>query len=742
MPEKLPKGSIVGVSGPVVTAEANFPVRLFEAVSLGRLGLLGEVAGVRGAQVDIQACEDTAGLSAGEEVLFTGKPFGVDLGPGLLGEILDALGRPLRALSKNGIYLGRGQCPSVSESGKLWHFKSRAAAGQPLVPGDVLGTVAEGRDFLHEVLVPSAPADFPSAVTWIASEGDYAASDCVCRLANGSHMTLTQRWPVRVPRPFGARLPLDRPLITGQRALDTLFPLPLGGVALLAGESGTGKTVASRSIAKECDADVVVAVGCGKRSNEIAETIEEFSRFPAGGGTPLAERAVFVAIPSNAPKGAKEVGVHLGMTLAEYYRDMGRNVLVALDSTSRWAEAVRGISGWLGETLCEEGYPASLGGRISRLCQRAGRVVTLGCSPLRGSVTLIHTVSPERGDFSEPVTQMGLRSSGAVWALDKNLARARLFPALDVRRSYSLYADALSDAVTKGTEKDPRKDIGKEKRLTETPEIFLREARDLLPSAKPAMTPPRRLYREGLRGIKGVTGPLLFVENTEGVGCGELVTLETITETRMGQVLEIKNDLCVIRLFDDTFGLEIGLETGRAKVWTEHDVMRIGGGESLRGRILNGPGSPVDGGAYCGLEDFLPVNGMPLNPVSRAAPGEFIETGLSVLDLINPLACGQRLSLFGGPGLPVGEIAAQIAAQAVIPGKEGSFLVVFAGMGLSSREADAFMEAFSASGVMDGGVFLLNKADDPVGERLLTPRAALTIAEYFAFVKDTTSSSS
>jgi V/A-type H+-transporting ATPase subunit A len=305
--------------------------------------------------------------------------------------------------------------------------------------------VIEGNNFLHRILVSSV-LSLPGVVAWIAPEGDYALRDCICRLANGTELSLTQRWTVRVPRPFKAGSPLDRPLMTGQRVLDTLFPMALGGVAAVPGGTGTGRTVLQRSLAKACNADVIVYIGCGGRSSEIAEFLEELSELEQR-GIPLTERMVFVANTSNMPAAARDSGVHVGMTLAEYYRDMGYDAVVIVDSMSRWGEAVREVGNRLEETPGEGGYPAYLGSRLSGYCERAGQVETLGAFPRRGSVSLFNVFSPEGGDFSEPVTQAGLRSSGVCWLLDKALAQARRFPAIDLRGSYSLYEDALSPAL-------------------------------------------------------------------------------------------------------------------------------------------------------------------------------------------------------------------------------------------------------------------------------------------------------
>ncbi|MDR2178711.1 MAG: V-type ATP synthase subunit A [Synergistaceae bacterium] len=453
------KGAITGVSGPVITAETDSCPRMFEAVWIagGALDsraidsrtmaskLPGEVVRIRGKTVDIQTYGDTTGLAAGGEVYFTGKLLSVDLGPGFLGQVLDGLGRSLGSIESLGSLQGGG-APDLP----LWHFTPAAAEGNTVAPGDLLGTVEEGKLFIHRILVP--PVSSPQAIAWIAPEGDdYTRRECICRLADGTELSLAQRWEVRVPRPVRARLPLDRPLWTGRRGFDTLFPLAVGGVAAVAGGVGTGKTLVQRSLAAGCDADVIVYVGCGGRGSETAEMLEEFSQAERR-GIPLRERTIFVTSTSSMTVAARDPGIYLGMTLAEYYRDMGCDAVVVIDSLSRWAEALREIGNRLEESPGEGGYPAYLGSRLSSYCERGGQAETLGGH--RGSVTLISGFSPEGGDFSEPVTQTGLSRAGACWRLDKVLAQARRFPAMDLARSYSLYEEAVSDTLAQNAGQD------------------------------------------------------------------------------------------------------------------------------------------------------------------------------------------------------------------------------------------------------------------------------------------------
>ena len=471
--KKGQKGTITGVAGVVVTAKTDSYVRMFEKVWVGgalrEARLLGEVVRIREKEADIQIYGDTTRLAVGEEVSFTGELLSVDLGPGFLGEILNGVGQFLRVapwaknpepekkneLEKKGIYLKQGQSlpdalQETASNERLWHFTPSVTEGDALVSGDVVGTVVEGKQFLHRILVPPifSPSSFsPSSsfsssfssretVAWIAPEGDYVSRECICRLASGAELTLTQRWEVRVPRPVKARLPLDRPLLTGRRAVDTLFPLALGGVAAISGGAGTGKTVLQRCLVRWCNADVFVRIGCGERGSEVAEAFEEFSEIERQ-GIPLRERTVFIANTANMPIAARETSVYWGVTLAEYYRDMGYNAVVMVDSMSRWTEALREIEGRLG-------YSACLSSRLSGYCERGGQVETLGTFSRRGSVSLINGLSPEGEGLSEP---QELALFGACWRLDKALAQSHHFPAVSLE-SYSLYEETISDAMT------------------------------------------------------------------------------------------------------------------------------------------------------------------------------------------------------------------------------------------------------------------------------------------------------
>ncbi len=441
-------GNVIGISGPVVRATVNFPVRLFEIVHAGRESLLGEVIRIRSGTVDIQVYEETSGMRVGEPVLFSGELLSLELGPGLLGSVLDGIGRPLTRLREQGLYIGRGAHVDTLDSEKKWEFSPVVRTGEELLPGDVVGTLPEGARILHRVMFP--PTGRPSRIDWIAPPGKVGLHDPVCRLEDGQEITLSHRWEVRKGRPFASRMPFNRPLLTGQRILDTLFPLALGGAAVIPGGFGTGKTVTQQSLAKWCNADVIVYIGCGERGNEMTEVLEEFpTLMDPYHNVPLMERMILIANTSNMPVAAREASIYLGMTIAEFYRDMGYAVAVMADSTSRWAEALREIGGRLEEMPGEEGYPAYLGTRLAQYYERAGRVRPLGREDREGSISVINAVSPPGGDFSEPVTQSSLRLSGTFWALDKTLAQQRHFPAINWQNSYTLYDESLSQTFSK-----------------------------------------------------------------------------------------------------------------------------------------------------------------------------------------------------------------------------------------------------------------------------------------------------
>ena len=444
MSEKMEKrGMVTGISGPVVSVRPERPVSMFEVARVGQSGLLGEVIRIGRSGVQVQVYEDTTGLCLGEHVLFEDDLLSVLLGPGILGGVFDGIGRRLETLGQRGIFLPKGASVASIEDSRRFPFVPRVQKGDEVGPGDVIGSVKENPGFTHLVMAP--PGSRRGRIEWTAAEEELFPSAPVVRLEDGQVFTMVQRWHMRVPRPSARRLPLEIPLVTGQRILDSLFPIPLGGAAVLPGGFGTGKTVTQQSLAKWCSASVIVYIGCGERGNEMTEVLEEFPQIqdPVTGGS-LMERTVLVANTSNMPVAAREASIYLGMTIGEYFRDMGLDVAIMADSTSRWAEALREIGGRLEEMPGEEGYPAYLGSRLAQYYERAGRVLALGSPERTGSVTVVNAVSPAGGDFSEPVTQASLRMSGAFWALDKGLAQQRHFPAINWQQSFTLYGEMLA----------------------------------------------------------------------------------------------------------------------------------------------------------------------------------------------------------------------------------------------------------------------------------------------------------
>lgn len=430
------------VSGALAEASPLADVALFELVRVGARGLLGEVIRVQRDRATIQVYEDTAGLQLGEPVVPSGRALTIQLGPGLLGSVLDGVGRPLSALAASGDFIMPGIAATTLDAARRWDFTPTARPGASVAGGDVLGTVQEP-GMTHPILVP------PGVSGTLASleAGSYAVADAIGALGDGTPLRLAHDWPVRHPRPTARRLAADRPLVTGQRVFDFLFPVAEGGSVAVPGGFGTGKTVIEQSLAKYAEADVIVYIGCGERGNEMADVLEEFPRLvDPRTGRSIMDRTVLVVNTSNMPVAAREASIYVGATIAEYYRDMGYRVAVMADSLSRWAEALREIGARLREMPGEEGYPTHLGNRLGKFFERAGRAQALGAPPRTGSVTLVSAISPPGGDFSEPVTQASLRVAGGLWALDPALAHQRQFPAVDWETSYSLYADATSAA--------------------------------------------------------------------------------------------------------------------------------------------------------------------------------------------------------------------------------------------------------------------------------------------------------
>ena len=433
-------GEIFRVAGPVVTATGIAP-KMYDVVQVGEELLMGEVIKIVGDKTIIQVYEDTTGIRPGEKVIDTGLPLVVELGPGLLGSIYDGVQRPLPVLVEQmGEYIRRGVSAPGLDRSKRWKFVPTASVGEDVTGGQIIGTVQEAKNVEHRIMIPPRTSGKISSI----QEGEYTVEDTVCTLDNGSKIKLMQKWPVRFPRPSKDKLMPDIPLITGQRVLDMFFPLAKGGTAAIPGGFGTGKTVTEHQLAKWCDSEIVVYIGCGERGNEMTEVLSDFPKLEdPRTGAPLMERTVLIANTSNMPVAAREASVYTGITIAEYYRDMGYDVSLMADSTSRWAEAMREISSRLEEMPGEEGYPAYLSSKLSEFYERAGRVSTL--SGKEGSVSVVGAVSPPGGDFSEPVTQGTLRIVKVFWALDTKLRERRHFPAINWLTSYSLYNQIVKD---------------------------------------------------------------------------------------------------------------------------------------------------------------------------------------------------------------------------------------------------------------------------------------------------------
>ncbi|MBR4628146.1 MAG: V-type ATP synthase subunit A [Ruminococcus sp.] len=438
-------GTIVKVSGPLVVAEGMRDSNMFDVVRVSNKRLIGEIIEMHGDRASVQVYEETSGLGTGEQVESTGEPMSVELGPGLIGSIFDGIQRPLDDIRRvAGNSLQRGvEVPSLKRD-RVWKFEPAVEEGDKVVGGDIIGTVQETDIVLHKIMVPNG---VEGKVKTIKS-GEFHADETVCVVttANGEReLSLIQKWPVRRGRPYKKKLSPDMPLVTGQRVVDCLFPIAKGGVAAIPGPFGSGKTVTQHQLAKWADADIIVYIGCGERGNEMTDVLNEFPELiDPNTGKSLMERTVLIANTSDMPVAAREASVYTGITIAEYYRDMGYSVALMADSTSRWAEALREMSGRLEEMPGDEGYPAYLGSRLAQFYERAGRVISNGTEGREGALSVIGAVSPPGGDISEPVSQATLRIVKVFWGLDSNLAYQRHFPAINWLTSYSLYADSLA----------------------------------------------------------------------------------------------------------------------------------------------------------------------------------------------------------------------------------------------------------------------------------------------------------
>ena len=444
------EGKILKVSGPLVIAEGMRNANMFDVVRVGQNRLIGEIIEMHGDRASIEVYEETAGLGRGDKVVSTGAPLSVELGPGLLKSIYDGIQRPLEAMcEKYGSNIQKGIDEPALSREKVWHFEAKLGYGDKVGPGDVYGTVQETDVILHKIMCP--PRKHGTIMELYS--GDFTVNERIgkLKLDDGTieDITLIQKWPVRVSRPYKEKLPPVEPMITGQRVIDALFPIAKGGTACVPGPFGSGKTVVQHQLAKWSDVDLVVYIGCGERGNEMTDVLREFPELTdPRTGKSLMERTVLIANTSDMPVAAREASIYTGITIAEYYRDMGYAVAVIADSTSRWAEALREMSGRLEEMPGEEGYPAYLTSRLAQFYERAGKVVCLGADGRMGALSAIGAVSPQGGDISEPVTQATLRIVKVFWGLDSSLAYRRHFPAINWLNSYSLYRDRLEPWFT------------------------------------------------------------------------------------------------------------------------------------------------------------------------------------------------------------------------------------------------------------------------------------------------------
>ena len=450
------KGTIVKVSGPLIVASGMADVNMYDVVRVSEKHLIGEVIELRGDKASIQVYEETGGIGPGEPVESTGAPLSVELAPGLIESIYDGIQRPLNKIQElAGDRITRGIRVDSIDHERLWDFRPAAQIGDILKPGDILGTVQETEAVLHKIMVPP---NVEGQLTWIHS-GEANVVQTIAKLVTSKGETvelpMLQKWPVRIGRPYARKMAPTEPMITGQRVIDTLFPVAKGGVAAVPGPFGSGKTVVQHQLAKWADADIIVYVGCGERGNEMTDVLMEFPELKdPRTGLSLMKRTVLIANTSDMPVAAREASIYTGITIAEYFRDMGYKVAIMADSTSRWAEALREMSGRLEEMPGEEGYPAYLSSRLAEFYERAGSVVTLGTEGRTGAVTAIGAVSPPGGDISEPVSQATLRPVKVFWGLSAKLAYARHFPAIDWLTSYSLYLDRLEPWFNKEVDPD------------------------------------------------------------------------------------------------------------------------------------------------------------------------------------------------------------------------------------------------------------------------------------------------
>ena len=499
--KEFKKGIIKSIAGPLVIAEQIAGCEMYEVVRVGEEGLMGETIKLIEDLAYIQVYEDTTGLKPGEPVTRTGMPLSVELGPGIMGNFYDGIQRPLQAIKEQaGDFITRGISAPGLDAEKKWDFTPVVEKGADLVEGDIVGTVPESKVITHKIMIPPGKGGKLLEI----KKGSFTVNDVVAvvETAEGkADITMRQQWPVRIGRPSKEKLPPEVPLLTGQRIYDTFFPVAKGGTAAIPGGFGTGKTVSQHQLAKWANSQIVVYVGCGERGNEMTEVLDTFPELDdPTTGEKLMERSTLIANTSNMPVAAREASIYTGVTIAEYYRDMGYDVALMADSTSRWAEALREISGRLEEMPGEEGYPAYLATRLSAFYERAGRVVTLGKEERLGSVSLVGAVSPPGGDLSEPVSQNTLRVVGSFWALDSSLADRRHFPAINWLRSYSLYLDPTREWYNEHATEEFRKlrtqALATLQTEAELQEIVQLIGPDALPERERALLEIARMIRE------------------------------------------------------------------------------------------------------------------------------------------------------------------------------------------------------------------------------------------------------
>ena len=496
-------GIIYGINGPVIYMKDAVGFKMAEMVYVGKERLVGEVISITGNMTSVQVYEETGGLIPGETVIGTGAPLAITLGPGILNGIFDGIERPLDEIAKlSGKFIARGVSVNSLDTEKKWDVKIKVKAGYPISGGMVIAETQETPSILHRSMVP--PDIHEAVVLEAVPDGSYTVTDTIVRaeLPDGSvrELMLAQRWPIRIPRPCAKRLPASEPLVTGQRILDTLFPIARGGTAAIPGGFGTGKTMTQHSIAKFSNANVIIYIGCGERGNEMTEVLEDFSKLEdPQTGNKLMARTALIANTSNMPVAAREASIYTGITLAEYYRDMGYDVAIMADSTSRWAEALRELSGRMEEMPAEEGFPAYLASRLAAFYERAGQMKTL-CGEV-GSVSIIGAVSPQGGDFSEPVTMNTKRFVRCFWGLDKSLAYARHYPAINWMESYSEYVRDLSPWYRANVDRRFVEDRSKITAILSTEDKLMETVRligsDVLPDDQKLTLEIARVIRQG-----------------------------------------------------------------------------------------------------------------------------------------------------------------------------------------------------------------------------------------------------